>query len=175
MRRGKKLTEIFWNPKKIPELRNSVEDLGSFFTPQFRDMFELSKEQADDILQCLRDDTTCEKHQSKFFQVKKFITNSLFTEMNIEDTTSNFEVNFPPGADSWAQNMLICGASNSGKSYFAKSRILRNLNGPKKDRRSFLWFSSEWDTDATVEELKKEKYKPYVTGVDISDQAVRDS
>ena len=41
MRMGKKKVPVFWHPVKNPELKNTVEDLASFFTPQLRDQFEL--------------------------------------------------------------------------------------------------------------------------------------
>ena len=38
-----------------------------------------------------------------------------------------------------------------------------------------MWFSSEFDTDATLKELKKDKFQEYFSGTEISDAAVKDS
>ena len=175
MREGKKSIPIFWNPKKNGDLKNKVEDLDAFFTPHLRDRFELSQEQANIILSHVKAGTVPISLQTKFFKVKKFIDESLYSEMDINDSANTFEINFPPGADTWPSNTIIAGATSSGKTYHTKERILRNLNGPKKDRRRFLWFSSEWNTDKTLKELKKDKYREYLRGTDISDSALNDS
>ena len=175
IRSGKKLQDVYWNPKRVPELQNSVEDVSSFFTPEFLDKFELSKEQSVDIQSHLKQGTVSEKHQSKFFKIKKFILESLYTEMNIADTSNTFEINFPPGSETWGNNAIIAGATSSGKSYWAMSRVLKNLQGPKKDRRKFCWLSSEWLSDKTLKPIKQEKYKEFVEGLEISDQAILDS
>jgi hypothetical protein len=175
MRMGKKTVPVYWHPKKNDALKNSVEDIASFFTPELRNRFELSSKQADTILDHLKAGTVPESIQSKFFKVKRFIDESLFTEMDIQDTPHTFEINFPAGSDTWPNNTICAGATNSGKTYSQLQRVLRNLNGPKKNRRHFLWFSSEWDSDKTIKELKKDKYREYVRGKDISDQSVKDS
>ena len=73
MRVGKKKVPVFWHPKKNAELQNQVEDISVFFTPELRDRFELSRDQADDIMLHMKAGTVSEKNQSKFFKVKKFI------------------------------------------------------------------------------------------------------
>jgi len=149
--------------------------VSSFFTDDFCDRFELSREQANDIQEHLKSGTTCEKYQKKFFKVKKQIGEQLYDEMDISDTNATFEINFPDGSDTWPSNAIIAGATSSGKSYWAMDRVLRNLMGQKKNRRKFIWFSSEWGSDKTLKEIKKEKYDEYITGKEISDQAVKDS
>ena len=175
LRTGKKSVPVFWYPKRDCEMQNCVDNVSDFFTAEFRDRFELSKEQADNIQKHLKAGTVSQKYQTKFFKVKKAIVESLFTEMDITDTGSKFEINFPDGSDTWPSNAIIAGATASGKTWFTMDRVLRNLNGPKKNRRNFLWFSSEWESDRTLKELKKEKYKDNVRGVEISDHAVKDS
>ena len=175
MRIGKKLQDVYWHPKKNKGLQNAVEDVSSFFTPEFLDRFELSREQAEDIKQHLNNDTTSDKYQTKFFKVKKHIIESLFSEMDISDSNATFETNFPDGSDTWPSNAIIAGATSSGKTYWAMDRVLRNLKGPKKNRRKFLWFSSEWNSDKTLKELKKDKFQEYVKGTEISDSALKDS
>ena len=175
MRVGKKKVPVWWHPKKNVELQNRVEDLSVFFTPELRDRFELSREQADDIMSHLKSDTVSEKNQSKFFKVKKFIQEGLYTSMDISDTPNSFEINFPPGNDTWGNNTVCCGATNSGKTWWVKEKCLRNLNGPKRDRRRIMWFSSEFDDDTSLKELKRDKYREWFSGKEISDQAVKDS
>ena len=41
MRSGKKIVPIMWHPVVKEELRNSVDDLGTFFTQDFRDRFKI--------------------------------------------------------------------------------------------------------------------------------------
>ena len=175
MRSGKKNVPIMWHPVVKEELRNSVDDLGTFFTQDFRDRFELSEDQSDSIKTHLVQNQVCEQNQSKFFKCKKAIQESLVREMNIADTDGEFEIHFPPGNDTWGCLHLYVSSSGGGKTYAVKQRVLQNLNGPKKDRRKFYWFSPEWNIDETVAELKDPKYRENVFGIDISDDSVEKS
>ena len=172
---GKKLVDVFYHPVKNEELRNAVEDISSFFDKDFKDHFELSEAQSTDIQTHLKAGTVSDKYQKLFFKVKKFIQESLYTEMNIAGTGHAFQVNFPPGSDTWPSNATYVGSTASGKTHALKSRIINNLNGPKRNRRQFLIFSSEWDSDRTLSELKADKYKDHIYGKEISDQAFKDS
>lgn len=175
MRMGKKLVPVWWHPIKNEQLKNRVEDMSTLFTPDMRSRFELSSKQADTILDHLKTGTVPESIQSKYFKVKRYVDECLYTEMDIQDTPHSFEINFPAGSDTWPNNQILAGATSSGKTWNVVQRVLRNLNGQKKNRRNFLWFSSEWDSDKTIKELKKDKYREYVQGKDISDQSLKDS
>ena len=63
MVQNKKKIPIFWHPTIKDDLMNNVADLRSFNDTYFRDRFELSKEQADDIFTGLRESMVVEKHQ----------------------------------------------------------------------------------------------------------------
>ena len=171
---GKKKTPVYWHPKINAAMRNSITDLAFFNTDYFRDQYELSREQASDIFEKLQNGQTLESNQSKFFKVKRHVTEALETEMNLEGTEGRFQIEYPPG-DAFEGHTLICGGTNSGKTYWAMNRCLINLKGPKKDRRQFIIFSAEWNHDKTLVPLKHEKYREYVHGVDCSERAVRDS
>ena len=71
MRTGKQEVPIYWHPKVDKSLRNTVDDIGSFFTEGFRDTFEITQEQSELIKNALSTDNIPEKHSSKFFKVKK--------------------------------------------------------------------------------------------------------
>ena len=171
---GKKRTPVFWHPKINKDIRNSVENFDFINTDYFRDNFELSKAQASDIFEKLQHDETLETNQSKFFKVKRHVTESLETEMTLSGTSGEFEILYPPG-DEFEGHTLICGGTGSGKTFWAVQRILRNLKGPKKDRRQFIIFSAEYEKDKTLEPLKHEKFRDWVHGIDCSETAVRDS
>ena len=48
--RGKRVEqEVLWHPRRNEELQNKVEKISHFNTPYLRDMFELSKGQAESI------------------------------------------------------------------------------------------------------------------------------
>ena len=171
---GKQKTPVYWHPKINSELRNSVTDVGFFNTEYFRDRYELSREQASDIFDRLQRNETLETNQSKFFKVKRHVTDALETEMTLEGTDGRFEIEFPPG-EQFEGHTLICGGTSSGKTHYATQRILKNLKGPKKNRRQFIIFSAEWNADKTLSPLKHEKFRDYVHGVDCSERSVRDS
>ena len=172
---GKSRQPVYWHPRITTELRNSVENLSFFNTGYFRDQFELSREQATDIFDRLKADETLETNQSKFFKVKRHVTASLESEMDISDTSSVFKIKYPPGGEAFEGHTLIVGSTGQGKTYYMVQRILDNLNGRKKDRRQFIVFSAEWNKDKTLAPLKNEKYRDYVHGVDCSERTYKDS
>ena len=94
---GKRQVPVNWHPRRKKELRNAIENLQAFNTQEFRDRFELSRLQADEIFEALQHDRVCEHNQSKHFKCKDFIQERLISEMNIEDQPSaEFKIKFPP-------------------------------------------------------------------------------
>ena len=172
---GKSTTSVLWHPTQQKELMNSVHDVGSFNDSHFRDRFELSETQASDIFLGLARDEVVESNQSKFFKVKRHIQESLMTTMDISDTKGEFVVNFLDDPNEYTHHMLLAGGTASGKTHHAREMCLRNLDGPKRHRRHFLIISSEWNEDSTLKPLKKEKYRQYVKGIDVSENSLKDS
>lgn len=176
MKSGKLTSPVYWHPRKNKDLRMAVDNLQSFNTEKNRDKFKLSHNQMKQILNQLKKQTTPEdKLQTKFFKVKKFIENSLYTTIDLTDTEGEMFVNFPSGDTSWGELELVLGGSGSGKTTYLVNKILRNLNGPKKDRRHFLWVSNEFLIDKSLNELKKPRYQNYFRGIDISDDSYENS
>jgi len=176
--KGRDVTPVYWHPTIKPELRNSVESLDYFFKNEdFRDRYELSEEEANEIQQALNDDCVCSKHQKKYFKCKRHITDSLYQEMDISDTQNRrFTIDFPEGGDTYGWCCFVCGGSGSGKTYWVVDRIERNLKGPKKNRRHFIYCSAELSLDKTLGKVRdNEKYKEWFHGVDISEEAIKDS
>ncbi len=175
--KGRDEQKIWWHPTQSKELRNSMESLDPFFKSEtFRDRFELSEQEASEIQSALNKDTVCCKHQKKFFHCKRFITDCLFQEMNIEDDSKRFVIDFPPGSDTYGWANFVCGGSGSGKTHWVVDRILRNLKGPKKNRRSFIYCSAELSLDRTLAPVRdNDKFKDYFVGVDISEDAIKES
>ena len=171
---NKKRTPIYWHPRMRKDLRSAVDNLDSFNTEKFRDRFELSKDQANDIFSGLKNEEVCEHNQSKYFKCKDFIQNSLLTEMNIEDQEGEFTIDFPKG-QGFCGHHLVVGGTSSGKTWTAMNKCLRNLKGPKKDRRNIIYFSAEWNRDRTLEPLRDKKYKEWVDGVDCSEDGLKNS
>ena len=79
--------------------------------------------------------------------------------MDLRDSSQELQRDFPPKSDSWAEHGFYCGCSGGGKTYALCSMIKRNLDGPLKDKRKFVFISAEWGKDRTLCELKKEKYR----------------
>ena len=172
MRTGKKEVPIFWHPIVDKSLRNTVDDLGCFFGKEdFRDQFEISEEQSDIIKNSLITNDIPEKHQSKHFKIKKYIGECLVSEMDISDQNSTFEIRFPPDKQ-WAASEIICGGSGSGKTHYTVQRIISNLTGKPNNRRKFYYFSAEWNSDLTLQKLKEDRFKEFVTGIDCGEEAV---
>ena len=175
MKTGKQEIPVYWHPKVEKSLRNTVEDLGCFFgKEEFRDQFELTQEQSALIKNSLATDNIPEKHQHKHFKVKKYIGECLINEMDISDTDSTFEIRFPPNKE-WAASEIICGGSQSGKTHFTVNRCIANLKLNMSQRRHFYYFSAEWNLDRSLDRLKEDRYKEFVTGIDCGDDAVSES
>ena len=175
--KGKESTPVYWHPTIKPELRNSVESLDHFFkNDTFRDRFELSGPEASEIQASLERDEVCCSYQKKFFKCKRFISDSLYQEMDIESDNKKFVLDFPPGGETYGWCTFCCGGSGSGKSHWCISRIERNLKGPKKDRRTFMYCSAELSLDKTLAPVRdNEKYKDNFVGIDISEDAIKES
>ena len=175
MRTGNKTSPVYFHPRIDKSLRNTVDDLGCFFDDEeFTDRWELTDEQGQSIKQSLVSGSIPEKHSSKFFKVKKHIGECLVNQMDLSGTSSTFEIHFPP-KNEYAASEIICGASNSGKTHYTKNRILRNLNRKPSERRHFYYFSAEWHDDLTLNELKAERYRDLVTGIDVGEDSVDNS
>ena len=170
---GKSRSAIYFHPKKNADLQIQVDDIATFNTTEFRERFRITRLQANEIMNHLRNDTEPEGGlQSNFFKVKQYINNSLYVEMDLRSSeTQRIEVNFPPGNESWGELAIVVGASGSGKTYFIADKVKRNLDGKKKDRRRFVWVSAEYNKDKTLVHLKKDKYRPWFTGVDVGEMA----
>ena len=172
---GKKKTPVYWFPTIRDELMNNVNDLSSFNTNHFRDVFELSEQQASDIFTGLKEESVVERNQSKYFKVKRHIRDSLLSEMDISDSKGTFEIDFDENPEKYTGHFLICGGTGSGKTFWGVQQILRNLDGPKHLRRHFLIISSEWNEDSTLKPLKADKYQQFVHGVDVSEDSYKES
>ena len=149
----------------------SVDSLHGFNTEKFRDKFKLSHNQANDIIDHLKKNTIPEGGlQNKFFKAKRYVEESLYSSMDLTNSSQKLQVNFPEGSDTWPELEVILGGSGSGKSYHILSKCLRCLNDKEKNRRNILWISNEWNIDKTLEPLKHEKYAKYVQGIDVSEE-----
>ena len=172
--KGKKRTPVYWHPVNNHELKNTMDGLSYFFDDEsFRDRFQLNDEEADDICQSLSSCEVSKKNQRKYFQCKKHINDCLLTEMDLTGSKQRFQVDYPPGSETYPYCTLVVGGSGSGKTHHVMKRILSNLDGPAKDRRFFIYCSAEWTLDKTLNMLKQEKYRSYYRGIDISEEAVR--
>ena len=172
----KKTTPVYWSPIIKPELRNSIDDLNYYFSNEnFRDRFELSGQQSHEIKDALENDCVCEKHQNKHFKCKRFIHESLNTEMDLSGTNDTFDFRFPPGGDTYGWSTFVCGSSGAGKSRWCCDLIEKNILGPKKDRRNFIYISNEFHIDKTLAPLKKDKYRDNFQGIDISEMSLTES
>lgn len=172
---NRRQTPVFWHPIIQEDLMNNVSDLNAFNSSYFRDRFELSDQQASDIFTGLTAQEVVESNQSKFFKVKRHIRDSLLSEMDISDTSGEFQIDFGQNPTEYNSHALIIGGTGSGKTRFFTDMALRNLNGPKHLRRNFLIISAEWDGDSTLKPLKADKYKQFVHGIDVSENGLKDS
>ena len=178
LKTGKKQRSLYWHPVRNPELRLAVNDVKGFDSEEFRDRFRLSPGQSDEILDHLNSGTVPEGAlQKNFFKVKRYIENSLYSEINLGKSKQELVLKYPKGNDTWGEHMVCCGASSSGKSYYLFKRAKNNLDGPEKDRRRFTIVSTEFNKDKTIDQLglRGEKYRNWIHGIDVSESSLENS
>ena len=175
----KKGTPIYWYPKKDPLLKLGVDDVESYLkSPEFRDEYRLSKAAAAAISTALikGEDVPEEKGlNNKFFEIKKDLENKLYTEMDLGNSKQFLRVDFPRDNHSWTGLHITIGSSGSGKTHHTVDLIMKNLTGPKRWRRRFLYASNELWKDKTLKKLLSDRFHQYVVGVDLSDDAFEES
>ena len=135
---GKTETPIYWYPYRDPERKIQVANIQEYNTEDFRDRFNLSKGQADEIIKNVVAQTTAVGPlQSKFFQIKKFISDSLYHEIDLRDSPTQKLVYPIPDKDFIGHEATV-GATNSGKTYHILEKCLSNITGPKRKRREWI-------------------------------------
>ena len=171
---------VFWYPKKDEQYKMGVDDVANFLkSEKFRDYYKLSLLEARSIGEALQkghDVPDAKKGlQNKFFKVKRDLERRLYTEMDIGDSAQFLRVDFPEDKKEWSGLHITIGSSGSGKTYHTVDLIKENLRGPRQQRRQFVYASTELSKDKTLENLMRDKYKPWVQGIDMSDTAFKES
>lgn len=169
---------VYWHPKKDPTIKMGIEDVSDYVgSEDFRDYYKLSVLDAQTISEALKrgKDVPPGKKglQNKFFTVKKDLERKLYTEMDLGDSKQFLRVDFP--AKGWSGLHITIGCSGSGKTHHTVSLIKANLHGPRKQRRYFVYASTELAKDRTLKSLMTDRYRRHVQGVDLSDAAYKES
>ena len=173
---GRKKIDLNYHPTEEVKFMNAVEDLQTFNTQHFRDNFELSKAQAELIFNALNNDDDIEEErlQAKFFKVKRYIKEMLMTSMDLSDTKSRFQIDFEPNLE-FSGHILLASSTMAGKTYWLVQMLVRALKAPKERRRQIIYLSAEWDRDVSLQPLKDEKFREWVTGIGIGDHDIPDN
>ena len=180
--RDKDGTPVYWHPRKDKQYKMGVKDVDEFLgSENFRDYYHLSMKDSNAIADALKrgKDVPDEEHgkglHNKFFKVKKDLSKKLYTEMDLGDSEQFLRVDFPPDGKTWTGLHITIGSSGSGKTYHTIDMILRNLKGPKRNRRNIVYASTELYKDKTLKKLLADRFRYYVTGIDLSDDAFEES
>ena len=171
---------VYWNPKKEPKLKMGIDDVSNYTgSTEFRDYYKLSVLEARAISDALKRGKDVPDGvkglQNKFFTVKKDLERKLFTEMDLGDSNQFLRVDFPTDKNEWSGLHICIGCSNSGKTHHTTRLIKANLDGPKRERRQFVYASTELTKDKTLKNLMSDRYMGYVVGVDLSNDAFKES
>ena len=173
-------TPVYWYPKKDLKLKMGVDDVSDYIgSTDFRDYYKLSVLEAQAIAEALKrgKDVPDGKKglQNKFFTVKKDLERKLYTEMDLGDSQQFLRVDFPTKKSEWSGLHITIGSSGSGKTHHTVDLIKANLNGPRRERRQFVYASTEMNKDTTLKALMGDRYMGFVRGVDLSDDAFEES
>ena len=176
----RKPQSVYWHPTKELKYKMGVSDVKSFLdSEKFRDYYKLSVLEAQAISEALhrgKDVPEGKKGiQNKFFKVKMDLEKRLYTEMDIGDSQQFLRVDFPDDKSEWSGLHITIGSSGSGKTFHSVDLIKENLRGPRRNRRQFVYASTELNKDRTLKDLMKDKFRPWVQGIDMSDDAYKDS
>ena len=175
---GRNRSDLFWYPFKESEKQIQVLNYNEFDTEEFRNRFTLSKKQSSEIMSHLTNQTEPEGVlQQKYFQIKKFIDDSLYQELDFrKDSDTRLVIDLPPNPTSFAGHESVIGSTASGKTFYVYEKCIRNITGPKKSRRPWIWISSEYNVDKTIKHFRtKLAYQKYVYGIDVSERSYEES
>ena len=177
--KDKNAKPVYWYPKKEEQYKMGVDDVANFLkSEKFRDYYKLSLLEATAIGEALQkghDVPDGKRLHNKFFKVKRDLERRLYTEMDIGDSAQFLRVDFPEDIKEWSGLHITIGSSGSGKTYHTVDLIRANLRGPREQRRQFVYASTELSKDKTLQDLMKDKYKPWLQGIDMSDAAFKES
>ena len=115
--------------------------------------------------------------RSEYWELLERYESFLQREMWIgDDETARFEMNFPLKKEDWGGTMTCIGSSGSGKTHMIVEMILRYFKAaPIHSRRHVVWLSPELKIDRTLKKIRDgHKYDMWFTGVDISEQNLRE-
>jgi len=166
---------LYWLPRRNKKFRMGVEDTESFLkSDEFRIRYRISREQQNDLQECLlRDNCPEGTLVKKFYDIREDLENRLYSEMELGDT-QYLRVDLPEDRKDFSQHWVVIGSSNSGKSYWCQQQALQSLRGDKKGKRQIVWASTELEDDETIKPLLAGSLKKWVTGVDTSQKAFDD-
>ena len=152
----------------------SVDDADEYLkTTHFRIRYKLSKDQHEKLQDCLLRDNCPEDDKDlirKFYKIREDLESRLYEEMELGDD-QYFRVDFPEKRKEWSKHFIKIGSTGVGKTWHSVSKALHNLQGPRKDRRQFVYVSTELEHDDTLKQLMGKRYEQWVTGVDSSQEA----
>ena len=179
--KDKKGQPIYWHPRKDVKLRMGIDDVSDYVgSEQFRDTYRLSVLDSQKIAEALKRGKDVPEDankglQNKFFKVKKDLERKLFTEMDLSGSDQYIKVGFPLDRKEWSGLHVTIGSSGSGKTHHTMAMIMENLHGKRSERRQIVYASTELQKDKTLKKLMADRYRPWVTGVDLSDDAFEES
>ena len=172
---------IYWHPRKKKELRLGIEDVEPYLnSEEFRNYYQLHPTTAKIIGDALLkgkplEATITKSVQTKYWNVKKDLEKKLYSEMDLHGSDQYIRLDFPVKKKDWSGLHITIGSSGGGKTYSTVDMILHNLNGPKAQRRLFVYASTELTKDVTLRKLMGDRYRRWVTGIDLSDEAMKSS
>ena len=179
--RDRKGQPVYWHPRKEEKYRMGIDDVSKYVgSEKFRDYYRLSVLDAQKIAKALKRGKDVPEDankglQNKFFRVKKDMEKKLYTEMDLAGGNQFIKVGFPESRKEWSGLHITIGSSGSGKTFHTLSMIEENLHGKRSERRQIVYASTELNKDKTLKKLMADRYRPYVTGVDLSDDAFEES
>ena len=172
---------IYWYPRKKKELRMGLDDVEPYLkSEEFRNYYRLHPSTAKVITSALLkgrpvEESVTKSVQTKYWNVKKDLERKLYSEMDCNGSDQYIRLDFPLKKKDWSGLHVTIGCSGGGKTWSTVNMILHNLNGPKAQRRRFVYASTELTKDKTLKKLMSERYIRWVTGVDLSDRALKES
>ena len=169
---------LYWHPKRDDELLIPPDFDSYFASKKFRNKYRLSKPEVEQIVPAIYDDEPLEKGpiKNKFFKIRDDLETSAYTELRLQAGMEFIPQYFAEDKTAWPGTFMVTGASGSGKGYWILNELIKpNLDGPRKNKRKFLYLSAEANVDKTIinSGLKKQKYQNWIQFVDISESGMQ--
>ena len=182
-KKNKPLAQVYFTHSYKDENKNIAPcfETLTLHKPHIKSVNQISEQEFKEICTMIDDSEEADAShplRKAYWDVRERFETSLMREMYIGDQENAvFRWDFPTKMKDWPGTFTLFGSSGAGKTHTLVAMIenyFRRTQGAIQVRH-VIWLSPEEKIDKTLLPLKKEKWRKYYTGIDISEKALKQS